>query len=71
MSRIKGRYVAQITIECDVDSATQGLHPIEEIKRDWKQINEIIKTMLSSEFDSEIGKVEVTEMLNDVIEVEG
>lgn len=69
MSRIKGRYVAQIAIECDVDSATQGLRPIDEIKQDWKQINEIIKTMLSSEFDSEMGKVEVIEMLNDVVEM--
>lgn len=69
MSRIKGRYVAQITIEFDVDSSTPGLNTFDEIKQNWKGINEIVRTMLSSEFDLEMEKVEVTEMLNDVIEV--
>ena len=71
MKRIKGRYVAQINIELDADALIPGLLPFDEIKENWKNINEIIKETTCDEVgDDERTKVEVTETYNDIEEVE-
>ena len=71
MSRIKSHYVAQIVIDHDVDLSEPGITITpDEIKRNLKRRSTpTIKEVLQDIVDK-YGKVEVTEMLNDVIEVE-
>ncbi len=66
MSRIKGRYVAQIILEVD-EERTEELAPFEEIKTEFDKITENIK----HEFEqNDFSKVEVIPMYSDIYEVE-
>ena len=71
MSRIKSHYVAQIVLDCDIDLSEPGLLDKEVIKQNMKEYttSNIKRTLLDYGID-EFGKLEITEMMNDVIEVE-
>ena len=70
MSRIKGRYVAQIIIDYNADLSEPGMATIEEAKENLKGLSDAIKTVIYEEIiGEENGSVEVAEMLNDIIEV--
>ena len=69
MSSIKAHYVAQITIDYDVE-LKQGMLPKEKIKENIKnETTNFIEGALLEMFRN-CEKLEVTEIQNDVIEVE-
>ena len=66
MSRIKGRYVAQVILTVD-EERTEDMVPIEEIKENFAGITEeLSKELESGDFTS----VEVIEQFSEVDEVE-
>lgn len=66
MSRIKGRYVAQIILEVD-EELTESMASFEEIKVEFDKITENIKR----EFEcDDFSKVEVIPQYSDIYEVE-
>ena len=66
MSRIKGRYVAQVILTVD-EERTEGMVPIEVIKENFAGITEEIKKELES---GDFTAVEVIEQFSEVDEVE-
>lgn len=66
MSRIKGRYVAQIILEVD-EERTENMASFEEIKAEFDKITENIKREF--EYD-DFSKVEVIPQYSDIYEVE-
>ena len=67
MSRIKGRYVAQLVMEWDQERE-KNTFPIEEIKARAKQLSQALKEHLLNEMDA--SSVEVTEQYCDFCEVD-
>lgn len=66
MSRIKGRYVAQIILEVD-EERTEDMASFEEIKAEFDKLTENIKR----EFEQDdFSKVEVIPQYSDIYEVE-
>lgn len=66
MSRIKGRYVAQIILEVD-EEHTDGMASFEEIKTEFDRLTENIKR----EFEQDdFSKVEVIPQYSDIYEVQ-
>ena len=66
MSRIKGRYVAQIILEVD-EERKDGMASFEEIKTEFDRLTENIKR----EFEQDdFSKVEVIPQYSDIYEVE-
>ena len=72
MSRIKGKYVATVTITLDVDENKSGLLPYEEIEQGWKRgLNDGVKSAIQHEIiDDDLGKLEVTQTYCDIYRVE-
>jgi len=66
MSRIKGRYVAQVILTVD-EERTEGMVPIEVIKENFAGITKEIKKDLEQ---GDFTTVEVIEQFSDVNEVE-
>lgn len=66
MSRIKGRYVAQVILTVD-EERTEGMVPIEDIKENFAGITEEIKKDLEQ---GDFTTVEVIEQFSEVDEVE-
>jgi len=66
MSRIKGRYVAQVILTID-EERTEGMVPIEVIKENFAGITEEIKKDLEQ---GDFTAVEVIEQFSDLYEVE-
>lgn len=66
MSRIKGRYVAQIILEVD-EERIDGMVPFEEIKKNFSGITEEIKKVLEQ---GDFSKVEVIPQYSNICEVE-
>ena len=66
MSRIKGRYVAQVILTVDVER-TEDMAPFEEIKENFTGITEEIKKELEQ---GDFTTVEVIEQFSDLYEVE-
>ena len=66
MSRIKGRYVAQVILTVD-EERTEGMVPIEVIKENFSGITEEIKKDLEQ---GDFTTVEVIEQFSEVNEVE-
>ena len=66
MSRIKGRYVAQVILTVD-EERTEDMLPIEVIKENFAGITEEIKKELDS---GDFTSVEVIEQFSEVDEVE-
>ena len=66
MSRIKGRYVAQVILTVDAER-TEGMAPFEEIKENFAGITEEIKKDLEQ---GDFTTVEVIEQFSEVNEVE-
>ena len=66
MSRIKGRYVAQVILTVD-EERTEDMSPIEVIKENFAGITEEIKKELDS---GDFTSVEVIEQFSEVDEVE-
>lgn len=69
---IKGRYVAQIVMDIDVDEKHVHCVPLEEIRR--RMANGAYETAIKSSlmgdvFGEEIGKLDVIQMYADVYEV--
>lgn len=65
MSRIKGRYIAQIILEVD-EELTENMAPFEEIKVEFDKITENIKR----EFEQDdFSKVEVIPQYSNIYEV--
>lgn len=67
MSRIKGRYVAQLVMEWDQEREKNTV-PIEEIKVRAKQLPQALKELLLNE--TEASSIEVTEQYCDFWEVD-
>ena len=67
MSRVKGRYVAQVIIDWDMERE-QDMLPIEEIKARAKQFPQVLREHLLNEMDA--SSVEVTEQYCDFCEVD-
>ena len=66
MSRIKGRYVAQIILEVD-EKRTENMASFDEIKVEFDKITENIKR----EFEkNDFSKIEVIPQYSDICEVE-
>lgn len=62
---IKVRYLVQIGFTADVDEK-EAIH-FEEIKEDYRDITSDIERYIKEEFfDAEVGKIIVTEILNEV-----
>ena len=66
MSRIKGRYVAQVILTVD-EERTEDMIPIEVIKENFAGITEELKKELES---GDFTAVEVIEQFSEVDEVE-
>lgn len=66
MSRIKGRYVAQVILTVDAER-TEGMVPIEVIKENFAGITEEIKKDLEQ---GDFTTVEVIEQFSDLYEAE-
>ena len=66
MSRIKGRYVAQVILTVD-EERTEGMVPIEVIKENFAGITEEIKKDLEN---GDFTTIEVIEQFSEVDEVE-
>ena len=66
MSRIKGRYVAQVILTVD-EERTEGMVPIEVIKENFSGITKEIKKDLEQ---GDFTTVEVIEQFSEVNEVE-
>ena len=66
MSRIKGRYVAQVILTIDVER-TEDMVPFEEINENFAGITEEIKKDLEQ---GDFTTVEVIEQFSDLYEVE-
>ena len=66
MSRIKGRYVAQIILTVDEERKDYML-PLDKIKKNFASLTENIKNVLEQ---GEFTTVEVIEQYSDVYEVE-
>ena len=66
MSRIKGRYVAQIIMTVDEERKDYML-PLDKIKKNFASLTENIKNVLEQ---GEFTTVEVIEQYSDVYEVE-
>ena len=66
MSRIKGRYVAQVILTVD-EERTEGMVPIEDIKENFAGITEEIKKDLEK---GDFTTIEVIEQFSEVDEVE-
>lgn len=66
MSRIKGRYVAQIIIDIDV-KRTEDMASFEEIKKNFDGLTEEIKGELEQ---GDFSKVEVIQQYADLFEEE-
>lgn len=72
--KIKGRYVAQVEIDINVDASRKGLLPFEEIHEMvmGDKITDILREMLNDElFLEDEGKITVTKMYGDAYQVEG
>ena len=70
MSRIKGRYVAQIIIDYNANMSEPGRATIKEAKENLKGLSDAIKTIIYEEIiGEENGSIEIVEMLNDFVEV--
>jgi len=67
MSRIKGRYVAQVTLEVDMERC-EGMLPLEVIRENMYGITDVMTNTLIEEGD--FSKVEVVPQFVDVYEVE-
>lgn len=72
MSRIKGKYVATVTITLEVDENRSGLLPYEEIEQTWKcGLNDWVKAVIRRDIiDDDLGKLEVTQTYCDICRVE-
>lgn len=67
MSRIKGRYVAQVVIEMDVDENTPHLKTFDQLWDAYKnQMTGKIKDVLTDEFGESFVTVTVEKQLADV-----
>ena len=70
--KLKGRYVAQVEIEIEIDmndfEGVYGVSP-QTIKEIWADNGEVIRALLENEFRADNGKVVVTPMYQDMYEV--
>ena len=66
MSRIKGRYVAQVILTVD-EERTEDMAPFEKIRKNFTGITEEIKKELEQ---GDFTTVEVIEQFSDLYEVE-
>lgn len=66
----KGRYVAQVTIDFEVDENTPGLLPFDQLKDAVQnQTSDAIKGMLEEEM-GDIGKIAVVQQFADLWKTE-
>lgn len=71
--RLKGRYVAQIVIDFDIEEQEgTGMLPFEEIKKKTTdgELTDLIKDVVVGEIIDDYGTVTVTQQYADVYEVE-
>lgn len=67
MSKIKGKYVATVIIELEVDEGMKGLLPYEKIKENFKSLTPILKKILDDELgDEELGTIDVIQQFSDM-----
>lgn len=71
MSRIKGRYVAQVIIDIDIDGNMEGAKPYEEIKEAFdEELTSALEKLIKDEFDFEdCATVTVNELYKDMYQV--
>lgn len=73
MSRIKGRYVAQIIFEMEVER-TENTLPLKEVRKTFSEITngiaETLKTCFEEKEESDFCKMTVIPQSTDVYEVE-
>ena len=73
MSRIKGRYVAQIIFEMEIER-TENTLPLEEARKTFseitKGIEETLKTCFEEKEETDFCKMTVIPQLTDMYEVE-
>lgn len=67
MSRIKGRYVAQVIVELDVDENTPYLKTFDQLRDAYKnQMTGKVKDVLTDEFGESFATVTVEKQFADV-----
>lgn len=68
--RIKGKYVALVTLEVDVDENEEGMLPFDVIKQNMNILTKALEEILYEEFMSELGTVKVEQQYSDLYRYE-
>ena len=69
MKKIEARYTALIKISADVE-VTEITLPIDEVKKNWNKMSNVIKEVLMDGFAEDGITIEIEEQLSEVNEVE-
>ena len=69
MKKIEARYTALIKINADVE-VTENTLPIDEVKKNWNKMSNVIKEVLMDGFAEDGITIEIEEQLSEVNEVE-